>query len=133
MQLKPRRRRRRSSTVRLPRAVVGEANERWAMDCMHDVLATGQRMRVFTLVDVFSRECMALEVAKSFRGADVARMLSDAGERAGRLPPIIQCDNGTSSPRPRWITGPTGIAFSWTSVDRGNPWITPFVKPSTAR
>ena len=39
---------------------------------------------------------MALEVAKSFSGADLARMLSDAGERAGGLPPIIQCDNGTA-------------------------------------
>lgn len=95
LQLKPRRRRRRSATVRLPRAEVGAPNERWAMDFMHDVLATGQSVRVFTLVDVYSRECVALEVAKSFSGADVARMLSDAGDRAGGLPPIIQCDNGT--------------------------------------
>lgn len=52
-------------------------------------------MRVFTLIDVFSRECIALEAACSFRGDDVARLLSDAGEREGGLPHIIQCDNGT--------------------------------------
>ena len=96
LQLKPRRRRRRSSTVRAPRAAVVGPHERWAMDFMHDVLATGQHVRVFTLVDVYSRECVALEVAKSFSGADVARLLSDAGERTGGLPPIIQCDNGTA-------------------------------------
>jgi putative transposase len=95
LQLKPRRRRRRSSTVRLPRIEVAGPTERWAMDFMHDVLATGQQVRVFTLVDIYSRECVALEVATSFSGADVARMLSDAGERTGGLPPIIQCDNGT--------------------------------------
>jgi putative transposase len=95
LQLKPRRRRRRSATVRQPRAVVSHANERWAMDFMHDVLATGQTVRVFTLVDVYTRECVALEVARSFRGSDVARLLSDAGERRGGLPAIIQCDNGT--------------------------------------
>ena len=95
LQLKPRRRRRRAATVRQPRAVVGAPNERWAMDFMHDVLATGQHVRVFTLVDVFSRECVGLEVATSFNGADVARLLSDAGDRAGGLPSIIQCDNGT--------------------------------------
>lgn len=89
------RRRRRSSTVRLPRAEVGGPNERWAMDFTHDVLATGQHVCVFTLVDVYSRECVALEVAKSFSGADVARLLSDAGERAGTPPSIIRCDNGT--------------------------------------
>jgi putative transposase len=79
------------------------------MDFMHEVLATGQSIRVFTLVDVYSRECVALEVARSrwrarggalevarsFSGADVARLLSAAGARAGTLPPIIQCDNGT--------------------------------------
>jgi putative transposase len=96
VQLKPRRRRRRSSTVRLSRTVVSGPNERWAMDFMHDVLATGQHVRVFTLVDVYSRECVALEVATSFSGADVARLLSDAGERASGLLPIIQCDNGTA-------------------------------------
>jgi putative transposase len=95
LQLKPRRRRRRAATVRQPRAVVTQPNERWAMDFMHDVLATGQHVRVFTLVDVYTRECVALEVARSFSGSHVARMLSDAGERLGALPPIVQCDNGT--------------------------------------
>lgn len=95
LQLTVRRRRRRAATVRQPRAAVSRANERWAMDFMHDVLATGQTVRVFTLVDVYARECVALEVARSFSGADVARLLSEAGERAGTLPVIIQCDNGT--------------------------------------
>lgn len=72
--------------------VVVAPNERWAMDFMHGVLATGQHVRVFTLVDVFSRECVALEMAKSFRGADLARLLSNADERVVSLPPIIQRD-----------------------------------------
>jgi putative transposase len=38
LQLKPRRRRRRSATVRELRAVVTRPHERWAMDFMHDVL-----------------------------------------------------------------------------------------------
>jgi putative transposase len=95
LQLKPRRRRRRSATVREVRAVVTRPHERWAMDFMHDVLATGRPVRVFTLVDVYTRECVALEVARSFSGSDVARILMDAGERCGGLPPIVQCDNGT--------------------------------------
>ncbi len=75
------------------------------LDFMHDVLATNQPVRVFTLVDVYSRECVALEVARSFSGADVARLLSDAGERTGALPAIIRTsvtragDCGSSCPR----------------------------------
>lgn len=83
LQLKPRRRRRRSATLRQPRAIVTQPNERWAMDFMHDVLATGQRVRVFILVDVYTRECIALEAARSFSGDDVTWMLSDAGVREG--------------------------------------------------
>jgi putative transposase len=65
------------------------------MDFMHDMLATGQPVRVFTLVDVHTRECVSLEAGRQFRGGDVARLLTEAGERRGSLPRIIQCDNGT--------------------------------------
>jgi putative transposase len=65
------------------------------MDFMHDVLGAGQTVRVFTLIDVFTRECLALAVARRFNGHDVARLLSDAGAERGTLPEIIQCDNGT--------------------------------------
>jgi putative transposase len=106
LQLKPRRRRRRkAATVRTPHPVVTRPNERWAMDFMHDVLADGRRIRVFTLVDVFTRECVALEAASRFRGTDVARLLSDVGGRRGRLPAVIQCDNGaefTSTALDHW-------------------------------
>jgi putative transposase len=58
-------------------------------------LSNGATVRVFTVVDVYTRECIALEVARSFSGSDVARLLSDTGERYGGLPPIVQCDNGS--------------------------------------
>lgn len=53
---------------------------------------TGQHEPVFMLVDVYTRECVALEVARSFSGSDVARMLSDTGERTGERPPIVRLD-----------------------------------------
>jgi putative transposase len=105
LQRRPRRRRRRAAVVRQPRQMVTQANERWAMDFMHDVLASGQTIRVFTLVDVCTRECLGLEAARRFRGSDVARLLTTAGERRGTLPQIIQCDNGTeftSAPLNHW-------------------------------
>jgi putative transposase len=61
LQLKPRRRpRRRAAILRQHRAAVTASNQRWAMDFMHDVLATGAKVRVFTLIDVWRRECLAL-------------------------------------------------------------------------
>ena len=61
LQLDARRRRRRVATVRRPRAAVAGPNGRWAMDFMHDVLATAQTVSVFTVVDVYARERVALE------------------------------------------------------------------------
>jgi putative transposase len=95
LQLKPRRRRRRASATRQVRTAPQRANERSAMDFIHDVLGTGQTIRVFTLIDVFTRECVALAAAHRFNGHDVARLLSNAGAERGTLPEIIQCDNGT--------------------------------------
>ena len=50
-------------------------NETWAMDFVHDQLATGTKLRVLTIVDTFSRFSPALEPRFSFRGADVVEVL----------------------------------------------------------
>lgn len=89
-----RRTRRKSVVVRSIRAPVTGANERWAMDFMADALADGQRVRIFTLIDLWTRECLALEAALRFTGSDVATVLTRVGEARG-MPRIIQCDQGT--------------------------------------
>ncbi|NIO27633.1 MAG: DDE-type integrase/transposase/recombinase [Candidatus Latescibacteria bacterium] len=61
---------------------------------MHDTLANGERMRVLTVIDVFTRECLALVAKKQFRGEDVVNILSDLTRERGR-PKTIQCDQGT--------------------------------------
>jgi putative transposase len=64
------------------------------MDFMHDALATGEKIRVLTVVDVLTRECLALEARRSFRGPDVVEVLSRLGGYRG-FPEVIQCDQGT--------------------------------------
>lgn len=87
--------RRKGAVPREVRPLVSTANERWAMDFVHDVLASGRTIRILTVVDVFSRECVALVPQISFRAEDVCRILSEAGERRGKLPELISVDNGT--------------------------------------
>jgi putative transposase len=94
LQLKPRRRRK-AATLRATRTVPAQPNERWAMDFKHDVLKEGRAIRVFTLVDVCTRECVGLHVAVGFKGSDVAAFLSAAGAQRGWLPAVVQYDNGT--------------------------------------
>jgi putative transposase len=64
------------------------------MDFMHDRLADGRLLRVLTVIDVFTRECLALQASKSFRGEDVAGVLSELTQVHGQ-PEMIQCDQGT--------------------------------------
>ena len=56
------------------------SNAIWAMDFVHDQLATGRKLRVLTIVDTFSRFSPATEVRFNFREADVVEVL----ERVGR-------------------------------------------------
>lgn len=96
LQLVPRRRRRRkAAAVRQPRPVVTGANQVWAMDFMQDSLSTGARFRVFTCVDVATRECVVLAAARRFTAADVVALLEDAITARGQAPSSLQCDNGT--------------------------------------
>ncbi len=70
-----RRRKRACAAQRVPTPMPSGCNQRWSMDFMADTLADGRRLRVLTLVDDFTRECLATEVDTSFPGARVARVL----------------------------------------------------------
>ena len=65
----------------------------WTMDFMSDQLADGRRFRVLTVLDVYTRECLALVAGQSFRGSDVAEILSRMVEER-ETPEYIHCDNG---------------------------------------
>lgn len=86
--------RRKSAATRAVRPTTTAANERWAMDFVHDTLIGGGAIRILGTVDVHTRECVTLVARQAFRGEDVARALSDAGKERG-LPGVIQVDNGT--------------------------------------
>lgn len=76
------------------RAPAEQPNVRWAMDFVHDQTAVGTTFRVLTVIDVCSRECVALVARRQFRGDDVAAALTPLLEERGR-PTTIQCDQGT--------------------------------------
>jgi len=86
--------RRRAATPRAQRFVAQAVNEIWSMDFMHDRLADNRPYRLLTIVDVFSRECVALEVAPRFCSEDVVAVLRRVVRERG-TPKILRCDNGT--------------------------------------
>lgn len=69
------------------------ANEQWALDFLQDALASGRKVRVLSIIDVWTREALALEVDTSLPGSRVVRVLDRlAGERP--LPTHLVLDNG---------------------------------------
>ena len=69
------------------------ANQEWAIDFAHDAVAAGRAIRVLSVVDAFTRECLALEVDTSFASRRVTRALESIIAQRGE-PRSIRCDNG---------------------------------------
>jgi putative transposase len=89
-----RRGRRKLRISRAPsRLAASRANERWAMDFVHDYLAHGRRYRTFNVVDTFTRECLGIEVDFSLPSARVIRVLDRLVWEYG-VPESIRVDNG---------------------------------------
>jgi putative transposase len=87
------RRRKRVAVARQPLAAPRGPGERWSMDFVRDTLGGGRVFRAFTLVDDYTRECLAIEVDYALPGARVARVLERVCAARGQ-PTSIVCDNG---------------------------------------
>ena len=92
LSLKVRKKSKLRTQPRVPMPPPTKANERWSMDFMSDQLGpSGRRFRVLTVIDEFTRECVALYADFSIPGLLVSRVLSNLG----RLPTSIVIDNGS--------------------------------------
>lgn len=69
------------------------ANQEWAMDFIVDGLATGRMVRILSVVDAYTRECLALEADTSLGSGRVTRVLERALAERGR-PENVRSDNG---------------------------------------
>lgn len=70
-------------------------NQCWSMDFVSDALFDGRRFRALTLVDNYSRECLAIEVGQSLKGFDVVAVMERIKELRGVVTKRIQVDNGS--------------------------------------
>jgi putative transposase len=66
----------------------------WSMDFVLDQLQNGARFRSLTIVDVYTREAVAIEVGQSLKGDDVVRTLNRLKLERG-VPKVLFCDNGS--------------------------------------
>lgn len=71
-----------------------QTDDRWSMDFVTDRLENGGYFRILTVVDQYTRECLAVKAGRSLKGADVVRCLDDLAGK-GRKARSITVDNGS--------------------------------------
>jgi putative transposase len=86
--------RRVKAKLRDDRRAASTSNEIWAMDFVHDQLATGQKIRGLTVVDTFSRFSPAIDPRFSYRAEDVVGTLERVCAATG-YPKTIRVDQGS--------------------------------------
>ena len=121
--------RRRAPNPRSQRSVPTSVNQTWSMDFMHDRLADSRAYRLFNIVDIYSRECVALEVAQHFKSEDVVKVLQRVCRERG-VPKSIRCDNGTefvAVPMDQWAyANKVQLDFSRPGTPTDNAFIESF-------
>ena len=93
----------------------------WAYDFVHDRTHDGRPVRMLTLVDEFTRECLAIDVARRMTSEDVLERLTDLFIRRG-VPDHIRSDNGaefTAKAVREWLAR---VGVRTLFIEPGSPW-----------
>jgi putative transposase len=80
---------------RVPQTAAGGPNQCWSADFVSDKLSDGRSIRILTVIDQFTRECIWLEADRSMNGPKVVAALTRAIAERGAAPNSITLDNGS--------------------------------------
>ncbi len=95
-------------------------NQEWALDFVSDALATGRGIRGLTIVDSYTRECPAIEVATGICSRSVTRTLERIiGERG--KPQALRCDNGPEFTSRHFLSWCEGQGITLIHIQPGRP------------
>lgn len=86
--------RRKMVVTRMAKIVPVKPNDAWSMDFVADQLADGSKFRTLTVVDVFTKEALAIEVGQRLKGEHVVSALNRIVARRG-APRHVFVDNGS--------------------------------------
>jgi putative transposase len=120
--LVPKRRKRRRVAASRPRPLMPTAaNQVWAYDFVFDACANGQQLKCLTVVDEYTRECLAIDVAGSIRARRVIDLLSRLVSIRG-APRFIRSDNGPEFVATAVLKWVLDQQFETAHIDPGKPW-----------
>jgi transposase InsO family protein len=93
----------------------------WCLDFCYDVCMNGTKLKVLAIVDEFTRECLALEAATSFKSLRVQQVLSELFQTRP-APEFLRSDNGSE-----FISRSLAVFLSQSGTESrfikpGSPW-----------
>lgn len=118
----PRRRPRRRVAASRPRPLAPtRANQVWSYDFVFDACANGQQLKCLTMIDEFTKEALAIEVAGSIRSAKVIEVLSRLISQRG-APAYLRSDNGPEFVATALLKWATENKIETALIEPGKPW-----------
>lgn len=93
----------------------------WSYDFVADRTHDGKAYRMLCIIDEFSRECLAIKVARRLRATDVIEALCDLFV-LWDIPTYIRSDNGpefVAEALREWIAA-VGVRIAY--IEPGSPW-----------
>ncbi len=96
-------------------------NHVWSYDFVMDRTHDGRAIRMLTVVDEYTRECLAIRVARRLCSSDVLECLADLMTERG-VPGFIRSDNGsefTAKAVRKWISA---VGATTLFIEPGSPW-----------
>lgn len=120
LKVQKRKSRKRVLGVRYARDSIQKPNECWALDFVHDTLYNGRKIRLLTIIDEFTRECIDILVDTGIGGTKVKQELDRLIESRG-APLKIRSDNGTEFTSNAILKWTEESQISWQYIQPGKP------------
>ncbi len=102
-------------------------NRVWSYDFVEDATHEGRKLRMLVVIDEFSRECLAIEVARRLQSKPVLECLWDLFLERG-IPAYIRSDNGpefTAAAVRKWLDA---VGVKTLFIEPGSPWENGYVE-----
>jgi len=100
-------------------------NHVWTYDFMEDATADGRKLRLLTVLDELTRECLAIVVARQFPSAAVIPILARLFAARGR-PAFMRSDNGPEFIAQALCAWLYAQAIDTHHIDPASPWQNPY-------
>jgi transposase InsO family protein len=113
--------------------VIADAPDRvWAVDFQFDVTTDGRPIKIVSIIDEHTRECLGGMVERCITGEHLIDELDRVAAQRGTYPAVLRCDNGPElacSAMADWASGRVGLHF----IPPGEPWRNGYVESFNSR